>query len=186
MMTSSALTYEDAFELLCGRVDKRLESIQARIAEVVDEGAYEQAEEYVKRAQSLAQLRDDLDELAERFEELLESAGTGETTRLQRGLKTPQEAYRVPILRTLMEMGGQGDINSVLGRVRELMEGELNQYDLALLSSGEMPRWRNTAQWARNAMREEGLIRDDTPRGVWAISDEGRRWLKSQSEEKTI
>lgn len=75
-----------------------------------------------------------------------------------------------------------GGINSVLDRIRELMDEELNQYDLAPLSDGEIPRWRNTAQWARNKMREEGLILDDTPRGIWAISEEGRRWLKAQTE----
>ncbi len=28
----------------------------------------------------------------------------------------------------------------------------------------------NTAQWARNSLREDGLIRDDTPRSVWEFS----------------
>jgi len=44
-------------------------------------------------------------------------------------------------------------------------------------SDGVTPRWRNTAQWARNSLREEGLIRDDTPRATWEISEEGRAWL---------
>ncbi|MFW6116819.1 MAG: hypothetical protein ACOC6F_03745 [bacterium] len=30
-------------------------------------------------------------------------------------------------------------------------------------------------------MREEGLIRDDTARGTWAISEKGRRWLETHS-----
>jgi len=44
-------------------------------------------------------------------------------------------------------------------------------------SDGVTPRWRNTAQWARSSLREEGLIRDDTPRATWEISEEGRAWL---------
>jgi hypothetical protein len=32
-------------------------------------------------------------------------------------------------------------------------------------------------QWARNCLREEGVIRDDTLRGAWVISDQGRQWL---------
>ncbi len=51
-------------------------------------------------------------------------------------------------------------------------------------ADGKTIRWRNTAQWARNTLREEGLIRDDTPRGIWAISDAGRKWLEAQTGSK--
>jgi hypothetical protein len=49
-----------------------------------------------------------------------------------------------------------------------------------LLAAEGPPRWRNTAQWARNDLREQGLIRDDTPRSVWEITDKGRQWLRVQ------
>ena len=39
----------------------------------------------------------------------------------------------------------------------------------------------NTAQWARNTLREEGLIRDDTPRSVWEMAWEGRQWLRDDA-----
>jgi hypothetical protein len=174
----------EAFKLLREYADDRLESVRTQIKEAVNQGDYEQAEQYAKRAQALAQLRDDLDTLAERFDDLLESPDvTVETGRLPKGLKTPQGEYWVPILQTLVELGGQADINRVLERVRQVMADKLNKYDLATLSDGETPRWRNTAQWARNAMREEGLIRDDTARGTWAISEKGRNWLKKQLED---
>ena len=48
---------------------------------------------------------------------------------------------------------------------------------IPLASDGVTPRWRNTAQWARNSLREQGLIRPDSPRGVWVVSDAGRAWL---------
>jgi restriction system protein len=48
------------------------------------------------------------------------------------------------------------------------------------VGGGLTPRWRNTAQWARNSLREEGLIRDDSPRGIWEITDKGRQWLKAE------
>jgi predicted transcriptional regulator len=46
-----------------------------------------------------------------------------------------------------------------------------------------MPRGRNTEQWARNSLREEGLIRDDTPRSIWEITDKGRQWVAGQRIE---
>lgn len=44
--------------------------------------------------------------------------------------------------------------------------------DLALLSSGE-PRWWNATQFERYALKEEGYLRDDSPRGVWELSEKG-------------
>jgi restriction system protein len=79
----------------------------------------------------------------------------------------------------LVELGGEANLNLVLESVYESMKHRLNEYDLACLASDETaPRWRNAAQWERSLMREEGLIRGDTPRGTWSLSDEGRRWLE--------
>ena len=52
-----------------------------------------------------------------------------------------------------------------------------------------MPRGRNTAQWARNSLREDGLLRDDimlahlqhTPRSIWEITEKGRQWLREHT-----
>jgi restriction system protein len=108
------------------------------------------------------------------------NAASGEGARIRKGLKTPQEAYQAPILQALVELDGRSNLNPVLDRVYALMKGRLNEYDLTpLASDGVTPRWRNTAQWARNSLREEGLIRDDTPRSIWEITDEGRRRLRN-------
>ena len=46
-----------------------------------------------------------------------------------------------------------------------------------LASSPDNLRWRNAAQWARNSMVREGLLKADSPRGVWEISDKGQAVL---------
>jgi DNA-binding PadR family transcriptional regulator len=33
----------------------------------------------------------------------------------------------------------------------------------------------------RNDLREQGLIRDDTPRSTWEITEKGRQWLRQHS-----
>ena len=86
-------------------------------------------------------------------------------------------------LQALVDLGGRSELHRVLERVHEMMKGQLNEHALALLpSDGVTPRWRNTAQGARNSLREEGLIRDDTPRAVWEISEKGRQWLAGQQK----
>ena len=47
-------------------------------------------------------------------------------------------------------------------------------------SSPDNLRWRNAAQWARNSMVNDGLMKNDSPRGVWEISDKGRNFLAGE------
>jgi len=59
------------------------------------------------------------------------------------------------------------------------MKPVLKKVDYDPLASGpDNPRWRNAAQWARNSMIRDGLLKGDSPRGVWEISDKGRAALK--------
>ncbi|MEM3484447.1 MAG: winged helix-turn-helix domain-containing protein [Candidatus Methanomethyliaceae archaeon] len=95
--------------------------------------------------------------------------------RLQRGLRTPEDAFRQPILEALVELGGSGTLEQVLEIVGKKMENILNGYDrMPLPSDPSSIRWKNTAQWCRNTMVREGLLKADSPRGIWEISDKGR------------
>lgn len=59
-----------------------------------------------------------------------------------------EDVFRLPILETLVELGGSAAIGEVLDRVYEKMKQQLNKYDLQPLpSSSDQPRYRNTAQW---------------------------------------
>ena len=94
--------------------------------------------------------------------------------RLPRGLRTPAEAYRTPILASLLELGGQGPADRVLASVYRKMDSVLNEYDRQFLGSRDDPRWSNTARWCRNDLADEGLIDRSSPRGVWALTEAGR------------
>jgi hypothetical protein len=79
-------------------------------------------------------------------------------------------------------MGGSGKVAEVLDRVGKKMKGVLKKPDYEPLASGpDNPRWRNAAQWARNSMVNEGLLKKDSPRGIWEISDKGRSHLEQSS-----
>jgi hypothetical protein len=98
--------------------------------------------------------------------------------RLRRGLRTREEAYYRPILEALMAPGGSAPMNQVLDRVLQNMRSTLKDVDFEpLASEPDTPRWKNTAQWARNAMVRQGLLRNDSLRGVWEISEAGVRFL---------
>ena len=41
-------------------------------------------------------------------------------------------------------------------------------------------RWQNNTRWARQAMVDDGRLKNTSPTGLWEISDKGRAWLKKQ------
>lgn len=92
--------------------------------------------------------------------------------------KTPQHTYRVPILEALEQLGGKGHAREVLRIVYEKMKDCLTEDDLKLLPSGGSVRWENTAHWERKRMIENGLLRNDSPVGVWEMTEAGRAYLQ--------
>jgi restriction system protein len=75
-------------------------------------------------------------------------------------------------------MGGSGRMSDVLDRVGGLMKNTLREVDHdPLASNPDLPRWRNAAQWARNSMVRDGLLKADSPRGIWEITKAGREAL---------
>jgi hypothetical protein len=98
--------------------------------------------------------------------------------KLQRGLKTPQETYRRPILEAISRLGGSALVNDILELVGEKMKGVLKPLDYERLPSGTDIRWRNTAMWERFEMIKKGLLKPNSPNGTWEISDKGISELK--------
>ena len=100
--------------------------------------------------------------------------------RLRRGLRTPEPAFYRPILEALVALGGRRVDGAGVRERAPADAGRLRDVDFQPLASDpELPRWRNTGQWARNALVKQGLMRRDSPRGVWEISDAGHRYLES-------
>ena len=117
-------------------------------------------------------------------QDISKTKGTKQIKRkIKKGIKTPQSQYRIPILQVLTELGGRGEVNEILEKVYEKMKDILNKVDLELLPSGTDYRWRNTAQWARNTMVNEGLLRNNSPHGIWEITEKGKNYLKEHFNE---
>jgi hypothetical protein len=78
--------------------------------------------------------------------------------RLERGLRTPEEKFILPILEALIGLGGEAHAKDVLGRVHAKMRNILNSYDYEDLSSNNQKRWEITALWAKYRMVKEVLL----------------------------
>jgi len=182
-----------AFGTLLGDVEAALEESQSRRKTATQRGDFEAMGVEHDRQKNLVSTRQQLEVLQELWLGLVGKRKpankrkqarrtTSRRKRLPRGAKTQQQAFVVPILRVLEELGGSGAASKVLDRVGRLMSGTLNEFDLSALKTGAA-RWRNTAQWARQDMKQEGLLADDSPRGVWEITERGRAYLQEHAED---
>jgi len=60
----------------------------------------------------------------------------------------------------------------------KLVEKQLTPNDWLKNKSGVV-RWKNRVAWRRFRLVQMGLLKPNSPRGIWEISDRGRRALDS-------
>lgn len=98
--------------------------------------------------------------------------------RVRQGIKTRQEEFTYPILSALASLGGSAHYSTILDRVYPMVKEKLNEHDLdSLPSDPNSVRWKNTAQWEKSKMKQQGLIQDGHARGIWDITAKGRKLL---------
>jgi len=75
------------------------------------------------------------------------------------------------------EVRGPASITSeVIVEVGKLVGDQLTALDRERLETGDI-RWHKRVQFTRLRLVERGLVKKDSPRGVWEITDDGRRAL---------
>ena len=154
-------------------------------AKAVEAGDYSAAKRAIRSAERLQEAIDsltaqtDTKPVVQRTESRPRKRPRRDFGRIDPGQKSPPELFEIPILRALETMGGSGRVADVLDRVGAIVQGQLKPVDLDRLPSNDrQPRWRNTAQWSRLDMVKEGLLRADSPKGVWEITEQGRARLR--------
>jgi len=191
MIENNPSNVSSAFEMLLEEIEAEIDFVNGVGARAFEGRDYDNAREALERSGTLTAFRDRVAALRKEWEEMAAAVERDEDEetrtarrnlgKLRKGVRTPESAYYLPILHVLEQMGGSGKVAEVLERVGTLMKPVLKDVDYQPLASGpDNPRWRNAAQWARNSMIREGLLKADSPRGVWEISDKGRAALKEQ------
>lgn len=177
----------EAFELLLEEIEKYSDALHRNGSEALLKGKYAIAQKAIEQASQLASFRQKVNELKKEWKQFpfLETATIKKLkpkkikNRLGKGLRTPEEEFRKPILEALVEVGGSAPMSVVLETVGQKMSHLLKPHDYNPLSSDPHSiRWQNTAQWCRYTLVQEGLMKKDSPHGIWEITDQGREWLK--------
>ncbi|HYD58429.1 MAG TPA: winged helix-turn-helix domain-containing protein [Burkholderiales bacterium] len=91
--------------------------------------------------------------------------------------QTPQSVYEENLLQVLAAppFHGRGNKKDVTLAVVERMmkRGLIPPSDLEFVATGET-KAENKISWGRNLLKNRGLMRADSPRGIWELTPEGR------------
>ena len=101
--------------------------------------------------------------------------------RARRGSLLPLAAYEMPILESLIELGGSAPSSVVIDRVGAKLEAQLTDIDRDKTPGRGVIRWRYRTQFARRALVEKGQMLRDSPHGVWEISQAGTDRVKAEA-----
>lgn len=175
-----------AFDIVLEEIENTIAALNREGSQAFNAGKYDVARDLTEKGSQMTEFRSKVRELQKEWQNIF--GGTVQQPRpkrskkvderLKRGLRTPEDEFRIPILQSLVELGGQAPITQVLDLVGAKMRDRLNAYDRSPVPSDPtMERWRNSAQWARLSMVREGLLAGNSPRGIWQITEAGRNLL---------
>ena len=100
-----------------------------------------------------------------------------------KGKRTSEEEFYIPILESLIELGGRSQPKNILTRVHEKIKEKLTDYDYLTLPNSKIVRWENTARWARKHLIDLGYLNSNSPTGIWEITEKGIEFYNNQKKE---
>ena len=92
-------------------------------------------------------------------------------------LTSPADFWKL-ILDALVARGGQASRQEVHDDIEQRMKAQFKRGDLEVNRDGTL-KWNKQVDYQRLAMVHRGLIRKDSPRGNWEITENGRQWLSN-------
>lgn len=100
----------------------------------------------------------------------------------RRGLGTSQTVYKNYLLYVLgNKFGGTASRLAAIEAALDLMQqkGLLPPSASDILASNGQTKAESTIAWGRNALKDAGLIKANSPRGLWELTDKGLEVSKS-------
>jgi hypothetical protein len=193
---SEQKTVTEAFDILRSAIEQAIKSIKDKGSDAMRQGNFDDTEKIIAEARQLETIKNDLETLQIAFKNHINidpppDAKNNMREKIRKNIRTinhrnrssdrtPEDAYYRPILESLVALGGSARTRDVLNRVYEIMKDQLSEHDHQRLSSSKKEiRWYNAAKWARNTLCNQGLMRTDSPNGIWEISEQGIQWLEN-------
>jgi hypothetical protein len=180
-----------AFEELRRSLEVHCEAVQREIVEATKKKRFDEAARLAGSAKEVERFVGDVKRLMARWSRFAaersatrsraaraKSVERPRAQRLPRGVGLGEDQFKRPILEILERHGGRAPKSVVLAEIEQLMGHQFRPVDWEPLPSDPRRlRWSNKVEWARNSLREQGLIEEVRQPGIWEISEAGRSWL---------
>lgn len=164
-----------AFTTLLKRLSGSVKRINEHAASRMRRGDYAGAEAWAQVGTALHEFRERALGLRAEWQALCRDAGGKgrKPSRKKRGPITPLWEYYQPILRAIVQAGGEARRSEIEPVVFKVMEARLQPGDVEI-SGGRRPRWQNSIRRARRQLIKEGWISVGGSKGVWRVTEKGR------------
>ena len=179
-----------AFEILLEEIENVFDALNEEGENSFKSQNYEKARILIENATRLTVFRGKVKDLQKEWKNIfigklpVKIKKGKKSTKLKRGLRTPEDEFRIPILESLIELNDKAKMSDVLDLVFIKIKDKLNEYDKEpVLSNPSQKRWENGAQWCRNTMVNEGLLSSESERGIWEITDLGKEYLQKEKNK---
>ncbi len=188
---------EDSFQILINALKSQIKDITQKGMKAIENGDFEKARVPLECAANIPKVMDKLNELKVEWAIISGQvkapkakpsstsrearSARAKKPRLPRGTLTPNSAYTIPILQSLVDVGGATQKSEVIRKVGEIMESSFNKFDIQPPAAHpKTPRWQIKFDKIRVSLISKGLLIKDTDSGIWEISKKGRAMLKKQ------
>ena len=154
-------------------VMEALKGVNAAAAQVMTKGDYASAESLVAKGRELQEFQAEVDNLRMRWREL---RGTGAGGGGAKEPTSPLWFYYQPILKALVEVGGEARRAEIEPAVERIMASTFRRGDRDVLARGQT-RWQRMIRRARKQLIAEGWLEESSGE-VWRITAAGRQSAK--------
>lgn len=196
-MTEKDIT--SAFELLLETIHTTVSTINLKGSQYFSEGNYFEASNLIDKAEKIIDVQNkamilhkewlDLDNPVKIVNKIPSQQKSkivqrSSSKKLPTGLRTNTKDFKMPILDVIVSLGGSAPRQVVFEKLESIMADILNEYDWETLPSDNRSiRWKNNAAWARQYLIEDGFLSKSSSKGVWEITEAGRKAL-DESKKK--
>lgn len=187
-----------AFEMLLEEIEVVRNNLNKEGSRVFDAGNYEVVDCINEKAKRLAEYHRKIRALHEEWvflqKELQKECTSNPVRRPQRARKARRvqersprghgikmDDLKIPILEVLVELGGKATSGEVQDRLKNKIK--LTEYDLEKLPS-RSARWRTMTRWCVARLKKSGMLKADSPKGIWEITELGRKYLLKSRTRK--
>ncbi len=116
-----------AFKLLLEEIESVIDALIKEAEKKLQSRDFENARALTKNAEKVTDFREKVKNLQNEWQTLFTSKDAKQNVKnnvknLVRGLRTKESAFYLPILESLVELGGRAEVKAVLDKVRQKME----------------------------------------------------------------